>query len=43
MKNEKKTRAYEKPEVEVIKLDKDVNFMTASIIVSGEEAQGFEP
>ncbi len=30
MKNEKKTKAYEKPEVEVIKLDKDVNFMTLS-------------
>ncbi len=30
MKNEKKTRNYEKPEVEVIKLDKDVSFMTLS-------------
>ena len=43
MNNEKKTRNYEKPEVEVIKLDKDVSFMTDSIIVSGEGAQGFEP
>ena len=30
MKNEKKTNTYEKPEVEVIKLDKDVSFMTLS-------------
>lgn len=30
MQNEKKTNTYEKPEVEVIKLDKDVSFMTLS-------------
>ena len=30
MKNEKKNNNYEKPEVEVIKLDKDVSFMTES-------------
>ena len=30
MKNEKKTNTYKKPEVEVIKLDKDASFMTLS-------------
>ena len=43
MNNEKKTRNYEKPEVEIIKLGKDVSFMTKSvqtIVVSGEPAQG---
>ncbi len=30
LKNEKKTNTYEKPEVEVIKLDKDASFMTQS-------------
>ena len=30
MKNEKKNNNYEKPEVEVIKLDKDASFMTES-------------
>ena len=51
MKNEKKTRNYEKPEVEVIKLDKDASFIrtsggnqqqqqTMTIVVTGEPAQG---
>ena len=31
MKNEKRTNTYEKPEVEVIKLDKEASFMTQSI------------
>ncbi len=30
MKNEKRTNTYEKPEVEIIKLDKDASFMTTS-------------
>ena len=46
MKNEKKTRNYEKPEVEVIKLDKDVSFMTESVQTitgGGQGASGFQP
>ena len=35
MNNEKKDNTYEKPDVEVIKLDKDVNFMTASMQTIG--------
>lgn len=35
MKNEKKTNTYEKPEVEVIKLDKDASFMTESMQTIG--------
>ena len=39
MTEEKKTNSYKKPEVEVIKLDKDASFMTQSVggpWVSGE-------
>ena len=46
MKNEKKTMNYEKPEVEVIKLDKDVSFMTESVQTitgGGQGASGFQP
>ncbi len=35
MKNEKKTNVYEKPEVEVIKLDKEASFMTQSTQIIG--------
>lgn len=35
MENEKKTNSYEKPEVEVIKLDKDASFMTKSTQTTG--------
>ena len=31
MNSEKKNKTYEKPEAEVIKLEKDVNFMTAAL------------
>lgn len=40
MKNEKKTRNYERPEVEVIKLDKDVSFMTQSPVVINQAVGG---
>ncbi len=44
MKNEKNNKTYEKPEVEVIKLDKDVSFMTfSSITGTGQGGQGFQP
>ncbi|QUA54058.1 hypothetical protein [Aristaeella lactis] len=37
---------YEKPKVEVIKLDKDVSFMTESVQTitgGGQNASGFQP
>ena len=37
MKKEKKTNSYKKPEVEVIKLDKDASFMTQSYIEGSGE------
>ena len=40
MKNEKKTRNYEKPEVEVIKLDKEASFMTQSPVVINQAVGG---
>ena len=44
MTEEKKTNTYKKPEVEVIKLDKDASFMTfSSITLSGEDGHGFQP
>ena len=39
MMNEKK-KVYEKPEVEVIKLDKNANFMTDSFTATGEHGTG---
>ena len=35
MTEEKKTNTYKKPEVEVIKLDKDASFMTESTQTTG--------
>ena len=35
MTEEKKTNTYKKPEVEVIKLDKDASFMTKSMQIIG--------
>ncbi len=46
MTEEKKTNTYKKPEVEVIKLDKDASFMTTSptviteVIVGSDEPVG---
>ncbi len=42
MTEEKKTNTYKKPEVEVIKLDKDASFMTFSSITVGGEDMGEE-
>ena len=36
MTEEKKTNSYKKPEVEVIKLDKDASFMTKSVTGSAD-------